>query len=61
MGAISFVFIQFICLFDGSSNVDEKEVKEIAGVDIRLIKERLIKGYSIEEAFTTLRRTNRDE
>lgn len=41
--------------------MDEKEVKEIAGVDIRLIKERLTKGYSLEEAFTSLRRTNRDE
>lgn len=46
----------------------EKEIKnkhdfakEFSGVNVRLIKERLSKGYSIEEAFTSLRRTNRDE
>lgn len=35
--------------------------KEFSGVNVNLIKERLAKGYSIEEAFTSLRRTNRDE
>lgn len=39
---------------------EEKELnpnKEIAGVSISLIQERLNQGYSLEEAFTSLRRT----
>lgn len=41
----------------------EKEAvrREIAGVDIRLIQRRINMGYSLEEAFTSLRRTDRDE
>lgn len=35
--------------------------KEKVSVDTSLIQERLNKGYSIEEAFTALRRTNYDE
>ncbi len=45
-------------MFDGSSDMDKKEVKEISGVDIVLLKDRMSKGYSIEEAFTSLRRTD---
>lgn len=35
--------------------------KEIAGVSISLIRERLSQGYSLEEAFTSLRRTQVEE
>ena len=41
--------------------MEENKVNEISGVDIKLIKERLNKGYSIEEAFTSLRKTFPEE
>lgn len=42
-------------------NTTKTRSNEISGVDIELIKKRINRGYSIEEAFTSLRTTNRDE
>ena len=44
--------------------MEEKEInqnKEISGVSVSLIQKRLNQGYSLEEALTSLRKTQVEE